>query len=112
MDDRQRRVLESIENLILHPNTSQHEMLVLDVGNISLGEKWTGRPKTRPSSYSSGAGNQNQGKSKTESRWGDFYKDFGFDDDDDDAFGGFGGFYNGRKSKKTTTATKQEQLEL
>lgn len=73
MEDRQRRVLESIEKLILHPNTSEHEKNAGINRWEHITEKtWTGRRSS--TSTSSGAGNQRNSKGGFDAE--DFWKGF------------------------------------
>lgn len=77
MTDRQRRVLESIENLITHPNTPDNEKkAAIGRWETITGEKWSGNPKTRSSasSASSGAHNNSGANNNRDAWWEDIFR--------------------------------------
>ena len=105
MTESQQRRLASLEALILHQSTGEHERnAAIGRWEAITGQKWTGKAK---SSNPSGGQRQQQQQRKAQGNyggmnWDDFAENFrrasqgggfggfgGFGDDDDDSFAGF-----------------------
>lgn len=78
MNERQGRILESIENMILHPSTPDNEkQAAIGRWEAITGEKWTGNPKTRSAAAASNSSGANS-RSTNYNPWEDIFKKAGF----------------------------------